>query len=75
MKYMKYEDFVTMIFGFVKSSPKEWRRGQAVFNVIDEKFGVARDVQFGDGVDCFYDDSKIEEFIKCSWRRLQDDDN
>ena len=70
MKYMKYEDFITMLWGFVNTSPKEWRKGQAVFNVIDEKFGVARLVQFEDGVDCFYDDSKIDEFIECSWKRI-----
>lgn len=67
---MKYEDFIAMLWSWVGNCPKEWRRGQAVFNVIEERFGVARDVQFEDGVDCFYDDSKINEFIECSWKRI-----
>lgn len=43
--------------------PNNWRQGQFVFNYIDEVYGVARIVQFHDGVDCFYDDSKIDEFL------------
>ena len=42
------------------------RYGQAVFNYVDEKYGVARIAQFDYGIDCFYDDTKIELFLdKC----------
>ena len=42
------------------------RYGQAVFNYVDEKYGVARIAQFNYGIDCFYDDTKIEPFLdKC----------
>ena len=42
------------------------RYGQAVFNYVDEKYGVARIVQFNYGIDCFYDDTKVEQFLdKC----------
>lgn len=49
-----------------------WRTGQSVFNLLDlHIYGkVARDVKDFDNVDCFYDDSKIEEFIKCAYDRL-----
>lgn len=43
--------------------PKNWREGQFVFNMVDELYGVARTVQFVHGVDCFYNDDKIEEFL------------
>jgi hypothetical protein len=43
--------------------PKQWREGQFVFNRVDELYGVARHVQFIDHVDCFYDDSQIDEFL------------
>lgn len=43
--------------------PKEWREGQFVFNMVSELYGVARIVQFDYGVDCFYNDDKIEEFL------------
>ena len=40
--------------------PKEWRRGQFVFNRVDKLYGVARSVQFVDRVDCFYNDEAID---------------
>lgn len=43
--------------------PSKWRKGQKVFNAINTEFGVvARTVQFQYGIDCFNNDSKIEEF-------------
>lgn len=43
------------------------RFGQAVFNYIDEEYGVARYVQFDDEIDCFYNDELVDEFIELSW--------
>ena len=40
------------------------RYGQAVFNYVDEYFGVARKVQFEDNVDCFYNDDAVDAFIE-----------
>lgn len=63
---MKLEDFRAEVLTAMKDKPKEWRYGQFVFNYIDSMYGVARHVQFNEGVDCFYVDSKIDEFIyKC----------
>jgi hypothetical protein len=44
--------------------PKSWREGQFVFNVVDSLYGVARIAQFEYGVDCFYNDDKIDEFLE-----------
>jgi len=70
---MKYGDFITNIWNEVDKCPKNWRKGQKVFNVIEELYGkVARDVQFIDGVDCFYDDrdETINLFIDKCWIRV-----
>lgn len=46
-------------------SNPEWRYGQSVFNYVEHVFGsnVAREVPFRYGVDCFYDDSRVDEFL------------
>ena len=47
-----------------------YRKGQSVFNYVEMTLGsVAREVQFLDNVDCFYDDSKIDDFIIASYKR------
>lgn len=69
---MTYEEFITEIWERVAASPQGWRKGQAVFNIIDERWGVAREVQFVDGIDCFYNDDKIQEFIDHAWIILKD---
>lgn len=68
---MTHEEFVSRLWEEVAKCPSEWREGQKVFNVVDATFGVARAVQFEDGVDCFYDDSQIVEFIEKAWRRVR----
>jgi hypothetical protein len=72
---MTFEEFknevLSAMYCTTYGKPKNWRDGQFVFNYIDEKYGVARSVQFIDGVDCFYDDSKIEEFISRSYEYIK----
>ena len=49
-----------------------YRKGQYVFNYVEMTLGsVAREVQFLDNVDCFYDDSRIDEFVDCVINRLK----
>lgn len=68
-KIVEYNDFVADVMSALNDKPKNWRKGQFVFNYIDEKYGVSRIVQFDgkDACDCFYDDSKINEFIDKCW--------
>lgn len=55
------------IYAWMPEKPKNWREGQAVFNYVDEVYGVARIAQFKYGVDCFYWNDTIDEFIeKCA---------
>lgn len=66
-----YEEFCKEIWDKPKNIPKDWRLGQYVFNVVDAFYGtVAREVQFQDGIDCFYDDTKIEPFLKAVYKRI-----
>lgn len=58
---MTLEEFKNSIYSIEK--PSNWRDGQFVFNTIDELYKVARKVQFENKIDCFYDDSKINQFI------------
>ena len=65
---MTLEEFKSSIYNVEK--PSHWREGQFVFNTIDSLYGVARIVQFNDGIDCFYDNSKIDQFIIACYNRL-----
>ena len=58
---MTLEEFKNSIYSIEK--PSNWRNGQFVFNTIDKLYKVARKVQFENKIDCFYDDSKINQFI------------
>ena len=71
---MTFEEFRTDVLSAMKDKPNEWRDGQFVFNYIDREYGVARYVQFIEGVDCFYVDSKIEEFIIRSYEYIKNAD-
>ena len=65
---MTLEEFKSSIYNIEK--PSHWRDGQFVFNTIDSVYEVARVVQFEDGIDCFYDNSKIDQFINACYNRL-----
>ena len=71
---MNKKDFIAEIRNAMKNKPAHWRNGQAVFNYIDSTYGIARRVQFEKHVDCFHDDSKIEQFIDAVWDLLNSPD-
>lgn len=71
IKEFKLEDFRTEVLSALESKPEKWRDGQFVFNYIDATYGVARHVQFVEGVDCFYDDAQIDEFIVRSYKEIK----
>lgn len=60
-------EFELPIWNEVNKRPSFIRRGQAVFNATEEIYGVAREVQFKDRIDCFYDDSQIEAFLDAAY--------
>lgn len=67
---MEYNELKGEVLKLAKERPSFIRKGQFVFNYIDEKYGVAREVQFVDGVDCFHDDSQIESFLVRSLEKI-----
>lgn len=61
---MSKQEFVdTSILLATKLALSSWRKGQSVFNYIDMFFNIARHIQINTHVDCFYDDSKINDFL------------
>lgn len=67
---MTLSEFVNKITQIAERDRKfypELRLGQAIFNAVDRYVGVARKVQFDCGIDCFYNDNKIEEFLDKCW--------
>lgn len=67
---MTREEFEKEIEECIENRPKDWRRGQAVFNYIDEHYGVARDVQMKDHLDCFFKDEAIAAFVSLAYNRI-----
>ena len=67
---MTAEELKQEVYNWIPEKPKNWREGQAVFNYIDEHYNVARQVQFIDKVDCFYNDELIDQFILLSYQKL-----
>lgn len=70
MEKMTLEEFRNDVLTAMHNKPKNWRDGQFVFNYIDEKYRVARYVQFIEDIDCFYNDNEIEAFIAKSYGTL-----
>ena len=67
---MTFEELKSEVITAMENKSKQWRKGQFVFNYIDATYGVARAVQFGEGVDCFYRDEEIDNFIAKSVEKI-----
>lgn len=61
---MTKEELKREVYEAMKNKPSWSREGQFVFNYINEHYRVARTAQFDYGIDCFYLDHKIDEFIE-----------
>ena len=68
---MTREEFNKEIDECIEDRPKDWRKGQAVFNYIHENYGIARDIQFKDHVDCFFKDDLIPTFVSLAYNRIK----
>lgn len=67
---MTLQEFKNEVLEGIKEYPSDWRYGQKVFNYIDSKYHVAREVQFDYNIDCFYRDDLIDEFIEASYKLI-----
>ena len=68
---MTFNDLKKEVMTQMENKPSCWRKGQFVFNYIDDKYNVARAVQYSDKVDCFYDDKNIDNFLKHAAKRIE----
>lgn len=66
------EELKNEVMTEAQNRPPYIRLGQFVFNYIEYVYGVARQVQFDDKVDCFYLDKNIDEFLECSLKRINE---
>lgn len=65
MKAELVKEFLTNL-----PKPKEWREGQFVYNILHRiDWRAAEFAQFECRSDCFYNDDKIDDFIKY-WTKL-----
>lgn len=67
---MIFEEFKQDVMDAANARPEFIRKGQAVFNYVDEVYGVARLVQFHDRIDCFYNDYNIDEFLEAAFKYI-----
>lgn len=69
MQYSEFRDLI-MKCATTWSEQNNWRLGQAVYNLLDSVVigRIGRIAKEKEGVDCFYDDKKIEDFIKASFK-------
>lgn len=57
------DDILVGAATYRKLHPQQ-RLGQSIFNYVDLNFGdMARHIQFGLGIDCFYNDNIIDKFV------------
>lgn len=64
-KKMTFKEFEKETLDATDAMPARWRLGQKVFNYIDLAYpGLARYLQTRCGVDCFYNDKIIPEFLQ-----------
>lgn len=69
---LSFDEFANDILDFAyNKAPENWRVGQAVFNYVEDTYGVARAVQFWHGIDCFYMNDLIEDFIEASYEEYK----
>lgn len=64
--YELYNDFVDEILRKLKTSPKKWRLGQAIYNIVNTMFPIAASLAVKK-YDPFYDDSMVYPFLKEVW--------
>jgi len=70
MNILSKTEFEIPIWHEVNKRPTFIRRGQSVFNATEEIYGeIAREVQFNDRIDCFYNDSQIKAFLDAAYQR------
>lgn len=61
------EVFLRKIYEEAKKMQPIQRKGQSIFNATELLYQVGRVVQMHDGVDCFYNDNQINQFLDLAY--------
>lgn len=61
------EVFLRKIYEEAKKTQPTQRKGQSIFNATELLYQVGRVVQMHNGIDCFYDDNKINQFLDLAY--------
>lgn len=61
------EVFLRKIYEEAKKMQPTQRKGQSIFNATELLYQIGRVVQMHNGIDCFYDDSKINQFLDLAY--------
>ena len=70
---MEKEEFIEYVLALSEERDNYIRLGQFVFNHIDDNYGdIARMIQYEKHVDCFYDDSKIMDFLSIAFEYIKE---
>lgn len=65
---LTFKEFEKETLDATEAFPTHWRFGQKIFNYIDLAYpGLGRHLQMGCGVDCFYNDNIVSEFLKTAY--------
>jgi hypothetical protein len=68
---MTLREFKEDIYEALAKKPRQYRKGQFVFNYIDKKYErLASEAKRVFDVDCYYDDVEIYPFIVRCWQIL-----
>lgn len=54
------------------NKPSYLRKGEFIYNYIDETYNVADDVRLKDFVSCLFDNDSIDKFLECDSKRIND---
>lgn len=71
-KRMTKQELINEINIALANKPSYLRKGEFIYNYIDENYKVADDVRLKDFVSCFFDNDYIDKFLECASKRIID---
>lgn len=69
---MTKQELINEINIALVNKPSYLRKGEFIYNYIDETYNIADDVRLKDFVSCFFDNDYIDKFLECASKRIND---
>ena len=54
------------------NKPSYLRKGEFIYNYIDENYNVVNNIRVRDFVSCLFDNDYIDKFLECASKRIND---